>query len=79
MEENNEFDPIDDLIETLNLARRDYYKLYNKNFKVASIRLRRKLEYVIQASKQMKRDALNYRKQIELDGSAQIEPEDENI
>jgi len=62
-----ELTPIDDLIETLTAARRDYYKLYNKNFKVASIRLRQKLEFVIQTSKQMKRDALKYRKKIELE------------
>lgn len=60
-----ELNEIDSLIDTLNMCRMDYYKLYEKDFKVASIRLRKKLEYVIQTSKQMKRDALKYRKEIE--------------
>ena len=70
--ESEEFDdikdyetPIDELIDTLNMARADWYKLYKKDFKVASIRLRKKLEFVIQTSKQMKRDALKHRKMIE--------------
>ena len=61
-DENN---PIEDIIDRLNFCRRDYYKLYKKDYKVASIRLRQDLEYVIQTAKQIKRDALSYRKQIE--------------
>jgi lipid II:glycine glycyltransferase (peptidoglycan interpeptide bridge formation enzyme) len=57
--------PIEDIIERLNYCRSDYYKLYKKDFKVASIRLRQNLEYVIQTAKQLKRDALAYRKDIE--------------
>jgi len=60
-----EYNPIEDIIEKLNYCRLDYYKLYNKDFKVASIRLRHNLEYVIQTAKQVKRDALKYRKGIE--------------
>ena len=61
-DENN---PIEDIIDKLNYCRLDYYKLYKKDFKVASIRLRQNLEYVIQTAKQLKRDALIYRKDIE--------------
>lgn len=61
--ENN--NPIEDIIEKLNFCRLDYYKLYEKDFKVASIRLRQNLEFVIQTAKQVKRDALSYRKEIE--------------
>lgn len=61
-DENN---PIESIIDRLNYCRKDYYKLYKKNYKVASIRLRQDLEYVIQTAKQLKRDALAYRKQIE--------------
>jgi hypothetical protein len=57
--------PIEDIIDRLNYCRLDYYKLYKKNFKVASIRLRQNLEYIIQTAKQLKRDALSYRKEIE--------------
>ena len=62
---DEEFNPLEDCIEKLNLCRVDYHKLYQKDFKVASIRLRQDLEYVIQTAKQMKRDALTYRKKIE--------------
>ena len=61
----DEYNPIEDIIDKLNYCRLDYYKLYNKDFKVASIRLRHNLEYVIQVAKQVKRDALKYRKGIE--------------
>lgn len=65
-EEYNEIDnPIESMIDKLNYCRVDYYKLYQKNFKIASIRLRQNLEYVIQTAKQLKRDALKLRKQIE--------------
>lgn len=57
--------PIEEIIEKLNYCRLDYYKLYHKDFKVASIRLRQNLEWVIQTAKQVKRDALKYRKDIE--------------
>ena len=60
-----ELNEIDQMIDTLNMCRMDYYKLYEKDFKVASIRLRKRLEYIIQTSKQMKRDALKHRKEIE--------------
>lgn len=60
-----ELNDIDHMIDALNMCRADYYKLYEKDFKVASIRLRKKLEYVIKTSKQLKRDALKYRKEIE--------------
>jgi len=62
---NEENNSIDDMIDKLNHCRLDYYKLHKKDFKVASIRLRHNLEFVIQAAKQMKRDALKYRKDIE--------------
>jgi hypothetical protein len=66
LEENkNEYNPIDDIADKLNFCRLDYHKLYKKDFKVASIRLRQNLEFVIQTAKQMKRDALKYRKEIE--------------
>ena len=61
-EENN---PIEEIIDKLNFCRLDYYKLYKKDFKVASIRLRHNLEFIIQTAKQLKRDALSYRKEIE--------------
>lgn len=64
-EYNDDDNPIEDIIERLNYCRSDYYKLYKKDFKVASIRLRQNLEFVIQTAKQLKRDALAYRKQIE--------------
>jgi hypothetical protein len=64
-EYNGEVNPIEDIIDRLNYCRVDYYKLYKKDFKVASIRLRQNLEYIIQTAKQVKRDALAYRKQIE--------------
>jgi hypothetical protein len=60
-----EYNPIEDIIEKLNDCRIHYYRLYNKDYKVASIRLRHTIEYVIQTAKQVKRDALSYRKQIE--------------
>ena len=63
--ENYEYNPLDDIADRLNYCRLDYYKLYHKDFKVASIRLRQNLEFIIQTAKQMKRDALKYRKEIE--------------
>ena len=68
-----DINPIDEIIDELNLARADWYKLYQKDFKVASIRLRKRLEFVIQASKQIKRDSLKYRKLIEDQGKYFIE------
>jgi len=68
-----DINPIDEIIDELNLARADWYKLYQKDFKVASIRLRKRLEFVIQASKQIKRDSLKYRKLIEEQGKYFIE------
>jgi lipid II:glycine glycyltransferase (peptidoglycan interpeptide bridge formation enzyme) len=62
---DEELNEIDEMIDILNMCRLDYYKLYEKDFKVASIRLRHNLEKIIQTSKQMKRDALKYRKEIE--------------
>jgi len=62
---NDEINPIEDIIDLLNNCRLNYYKLYKKNYKVASIRLRQDLEIVIQTAKQLKRDALTYRKYIE--------------
>lgn len=64
-EYDDENNPIEDIIERLNYCRIDYYKLYKKEFKVASVRLRHDLEYVIQTAKQIKRDALAFRKKIE--------------
>lgn len=64
-EYDDENNPIEDIIDALNYCRQDYYKLYKKDFKVASIRLRHNLEFVIQTAKQLKRDALAYRKDIE--------------
>lgn len=64
-EYNDENNPIEEIAEMLNFCRIDYYKLYKKDFKVASIRLRQNLEYIIQTAKQIKRDALAYRKDIE--------------
>ena len=64
-EYDDENNPIEDIIDRLNYCRQDYYKLYKKHYKVASIRLRQNLEYVIQTSKQLKRDALAFRKEIE--------------
>jgi hypothetical protein len=61
----DEYNPIEDIIERLNYCRADYYKLFTKDFKVASVRLRHELEYVIQVAKQVKRDALSRRKEIE--------------
>ena len=69
MKENDEYDendnPIENIIDVLNYCRIDYYKLYKKDFKVASIRLRHNLEYIIKTAKQLKRDALSHRKDIE--------------
>jgi len=62
---NEEENPIEDIIERLNYCRADYYKLYRKDFKVASIRLRQNLEYIIKTARQLKKDALAYRKDIE--------------
>ena len=66
MEEyNEEYNPIEDMIDVLNHCRQDYFKLYKKEYKNASIRLRQNLEIVIQEAKQLKRDALKFRKDIE--------------
>jgi len=64
-EYNEEYNPLEEIIDRLHCCRRDYYKLYKKDVKVASIRLRQDLEFVIQTAKQIKRDALSYRKDIE--------------
>lgn len=72
--------PIEEMIEALNSCRLQYYKLYKKGYKVASIRLRQDLEYIIQTAKQAKRDALSYRKEIEqrqLDAEKEAKLEDE--
>jgi hypothetical protein len=61
----DEHTPIDDISDILNYCRLDHYKLYKKDFKVASIRLRQNLEFIIQTAKQMKKEALIYRKGIE--------------
>lgn len=77
-EYDDEHNPIEDIIDRLNHCRIEYYKLYKKDYKVASIRLRQNLEYVIQTAKQLKRDALAYRKQIEeRERIARKEAEDE--
>jgi hypothetical protein len=62
---DEEHNPLEDIIDRLSYCRVDYYKLYHKDFKIASIRLRQDLEFVIQTAKQIKRDALAYRKKIE--------------
>ena len=64
-EYDDEINPIEDIIDLRNFCRLDYYKLYRKDYKVASIRLRQNLEIVIQTAKQIKRDALSYRKSID--------------
>jgi hypothetical protein len=61
----DEYTPMDDIEGVLNYCRSDYYKLYKKDFKVASIRLRYNLEYIIKTAKKLKKDALEYRKDIE--------------
>lgn len=60
-----EDNPIESIIDKLNYCRLDYYKLYKKEQKIASVRLRYNLEYIIQTAKQLKRDALNKRKEID--------------
>ena len=69
MENESKYDPennqIEDIFDVLNYCRLDYYKLYEKEFKVASVRLRHNLEFIIQTAKQLKRDALAQRKEIE--------------
>ena len=78
-EYDDENNPIEDIIDLLNYCRLDYYKLYKKEYKVASIRLRQNLEIVIQTAKQLKRDALAYRKDIERrEELARKEAEDNN-
>jgi hypothetical protein len=62
---NIEYNLIDEISEKLIFCRLDYYKLYKKDIKVASIRLRQNLESIILTAKKMKKDALNYRKEIE--------------
>jgi len=62
---NPEYNPIEDMIEILNSCRSQYYKLYKKGYKVASIRLRQDLQEIIQIAKNEKRNALLYRKEIE--------------
>ena len=75
---NDETNPIEDIIDRLNICRLNYYKLYRKNYKVASIRLRQDLEIIIQTAKQLKRDALAYRKSIEAkEDAAKKEAKDE--
>jgi hypothetical protein len=68
-EDKSEYDaennPIEDIIDKLNFCRIDYYKLYKKDYKTAAVRLRQNLEYIIQTAKQLKRDALSHRKEIE--------------
>lgn len=64
-EYDDENNPIEDIIEELNYCRQDYYKLHKRDNKTASIRLRQRLEIVIQTAKQLKRDVLIYRKEIE--------------
>lgn len=81
-EHEDEHTPIDDIAEKLNYCRLDYFKLYEKDIKVASIRLRQNLEFIIQTAKQMKRDALKYRKGIEereriAEEEARLENEDQ--
>lgn len=57
--------PLEDIAEALNFCRLDYYKLYDKERKVASVRLRHNLEFIIQTAKQLRKDALIKRKEIE--------------
>ena len=64
-EPKNEYDPFDDIADRLNYCRLNYYKLYKKDFKVASIRLRQGLTGIVQIALKVKKDALNYRKEIE--------------
>ena len=79
-EYNIENNPLEHIIDRLNMCRIQYYKLYKKNYKVASIRLRQDLEFVIQTAKQIKRDALTYRKGIEAkEEAAKKEARDEGI
>lgn len=65
----NEFyenSPLEEIAEVLNFCRLDFYKLYEKERKAASVRLRHNLEFIIQTAKQLRKDALKKRKEIEL-------------
>lgn len=65
----NEFyenSPLEEIAEALNFCRLDFYKLYEKERKAASVRLRHNLEFIIQTAKQLRKDALKKRKEIEL-------------
>lgn len=78
-EYDDENNPIENIIDKLNYCRLEYYKLYKKGYKVASVRLRHELEYVIQTAKQLKRDALLKRKEIEeIDKKEKFDSDNEN-
>lgn len=62
---NPDNNPIEDMINILKDSRLEYYKLYKKGYKVASIRLRQNLQEIIELAKISKKDALLYRKEIE--------------
>ena len=62
---NEEDNKLEDIANLLNYCRLDYYKLFKKDRKVASIRLRQNLEKIILLSKSLKREALLKRKDIE--------------
>ena len=64
--EEHEYNEIEEIAELLNYCRLDYYKLYHKEFKVASIRLRQNLQTIIDLSKKLKKKALYKRKEIEI-------------
>ena len=65
-EKEEEYNPLDDIADRLNFCRLDFYKLYEKERKAASVRLRHNLEFIIQTAKQLRKDALKKRKEIEL-------------
>ena len=64
-EYDEEDNPIEEMIDRLNFCRLNFYKLYKKDYKIAAVRLREDLEIIIQTAKQMKKDALKYKKVLD--------------
>lgn len=55
---------LEQLIEILDDAKKDYYKFYGKGNKSAATRLRKSLQDVVNLSKDMRKQVIDYKKEL---------------
>jgi len=55
---------LDDLINILEGLKTEYDKFYNKDIKISSTRLRKKLQEVVKLSKKMRKEIIEHKKTL---------------